>query len=109
VGAIVSKKSWLQGVKRSRSGGAASIYGEHLQRGRRGFLGVTRRAWRSHVAPHRDFEQVLSTPPVVKAREPLQNLLRKAGAMVFAGLQDANRSRSGATARICNAANHKNP
>jgi len=29
--------------------------------------------------------------------------------MVFAGLQGANRSRSGAVARICNAAGHKNP
>jgi len=37
--------------------------GAHLQRGRRGFLDATRRAWRSHVAPHRDFEQVLKKFP----------------------------------------------
>jgi len=51
----VPKKSGLQDAKRSRSGG----YGEHLQRGRRDFLGTIRWAWRSHAAPHRNRKQVL--------------------------------------------------
>jgi len=42
-------------------------------------------------------------------REPLNQPLRQAGAAVLDGLQGTKRSRSGAAASICNAADHQNP
>jgi len=44
-----------------------------------------------------------------KEKEPLKKSLRQAGAAVLRGMQGAKRSRSGAAASICNAADHQNP
>jgi len=46
---------------------------------------------------------------IYAAKEPLNNSWRRAGAADLGAVQGANRSRSGATARICNAAQCQNP